>query len=284
MWGRVENFKDKVAIVTGGASGIGKALCEELAARDAIVIVSDSDAPGAEEVAAAIRQNGRRAHAQLADVTNEQDISKLVTAAVTEHGTIDYFFNNAGVGIAADARDLNLDQWRHVVDVNLYGTIHGTMAAYQLMTKQGHGHIVNIASLSGLLPSPANVPYATTKFAVVGLSLSLRSEAADLGVKVSVVCPAYVRSQIFQRLPVLNMSREQLLATIPFRFMEADKAARIILDRVLRNKAIIVFPLYARLFWWIYRFNGSLLSPMASKMVRDFRRIRSPKPSNMPDE
>jgi short-subunit dehydrogenase len=105
--------------------------------------------------------------------------------------------NNAGIALGGEVRDMDLEHWRRILDVNLWGVIHGTTAAYQVMVKQGFGHIVNTASLGGLIPEPMATAYATTKHAVVGLSTSLRAEAAELRVKVSVVCPGFVQTRTF---------------------------------------------------------------------------------------
>src|SRR6185436_1795405 len=124
-------------------------------------------------------------------------------------------------------------------------------------------------------PNPTSVPYAMTKHAVVGLSLSLRAEAVDLGVNVSVVCPGFVQSRVFQSATVLNVSRDKMLAAIPFKPMDTRTAAQKILAGVARNRATIVFPAYAKIFWWLYRLNPRFIQPIVSKMVRDFRRLRS---------
>jgi short-subunit dehydrogenase len=194
---------------------------------------------------------------------------------VLGHKRLDYLFNIAGVGFAGDARDLQMEHWRRVLDVNLWGTIHATMAAYEVMTKQGHGHIINMASLAGVLPNPGSVPYATSKHAVVGLSLSLRAEAASLGVRVSVICPGFVQSQVLSSATMLNLARERMVESIPFKFMDAAAAARRILDGVVANKAVIIFPAYARWFWWLYRLNARLIDPILKKMIADLRRLRS---------
>ncbi len=101
-----------------------------------------------------------------------------------------------------------LSHWRRVLDVDLYGVLYGTLAAYPIMVRQGSGHIVNTSSAAGLLPQPLNTPYCTAKHAIVGLSLSLRLEGADLGVKVSAVCPGYVRTSIFETSVTVNLPRE----------------------------------------------------------------------------
>ena len=271
-------FAGKVVVVTGGAAGIGRALCEALAAAGALVVVADVNERGAAKLAEALRAGGARADALQLDVSDGHAVAQTLRQVAAHHQRLDYVFNNAGISIAGDARDVSEAQWRRVVDVNLWGVLHGTRAAYEIMARQGGGHIVNIASLAGLLTFPANVPYSMTKHAVVGLSLSLRAEAADLGVKVSVVCPGYVKSDIFQSSTMLNVPRDKVMAQIPFGLMDTAEAARTILERVARNQAVIVFPRYARLLWWLYRVSPALLAPLERKTIRDFRAVRTAPP------
>ena len=129
----------------------------------------------------------------------------MVEETAAAHGRLDYLFNNAGMAIGGDARDLTLDHWRRVLDVDLYGVLHGTLAAYPIMASQGFGHIVNTSSAAAFFPDPGSAPYCTAKHAIVGLSLSLRLEGADLGVKVSCVCPGFVRTNVYQNAGVVNM-------------------------------------------------------------------------------
>ena len=209
-------------------------------------------------------------------MADPDSVNQLVQDTVAAYGRLDYMFNNAGIAVTADARDLRLEHWHQVIAVNLLGVIYGVHAAYPIMVQQGYGHIVNTASLAGLLPYPTNLPYTTTKHAVVGLSLSLRVEAADLGVKVSVVCPGWVQSGMSAASPILNVRREQAQSSLPFKSMETDTAARRILAGVARNQAVIVFPLYARVLWWVYRMRITWLNPLGFKLIRDFRRLRVP--------
>ena len=268
--------QQQVAIVTGGASGIGQALCHALATRGVTVIVADINAEGAQNVAATIRRYGGQAAAHTVDVADADSMKQLVQHTVATHRRLDYLFNNAGIAVTADARDLRLEHWYQVIAVNLLGVIHGVQAAYPLMVQQGSGHIVNIASLAGLLPYPTNLPYTTTKHALVGLSLSLRAEAADLGVKVSVVCPGWVQSGIYTASPILNVRREQMQPTLPFKLMDTDTAAQRILVGVARNQPVIIFPWYARMLWWAYRMRITWLYPLGLKLIRDLRRLRMP--------
>ncbi|HYM48409.1 MAG TPA: SDR family oxidoreductase [Burkholderiaceae bacterium] len=266
-------FKDKVAIVTGGASGIGRMLCEELASHGATVIVADRNQAGAGHVANVIRERGGHAAARHVDVTNEADVRRLIDDTVREHRHLDYMFNNAGTAAAGDFRDIRTEHWRSVIDVNLWGVIYGTTYAYAVMVRQGAGHIVNIASVGGLLPFPSSIPYATTKHGVVGLSSSLRLEAADLGVKVSVVCPGFVETNLKHTAAMVNLPRDQTNALVPS-YMDSREAARAALRGVARNRGVIVFPTIGRVLWALYRINMALVLPGMRKTVRNFRALR----------
>lgn len=266
-------FRDAVVLVTGGASGLGRALCLELGRRGSRVVVTDVQEEGARAVAEAIAAAGGRATAAVLDVRDAAAFERLVGDTLAAHGRLDYLFNNAGLAVAGEARDMTLDHWRQVLDVNLGGVLHGCAAAYPRMASQGSGHIVNVSSLAGLAGMAMSAPYATSKFAVVGLSLTLRAEGADLGVKVSAVCPGFIRTAIFDAGTYVGLKKEGLLSLLPFGMMDADKAARALLRGVERNRAIIVFPFYARLLWWLGRLSPGLSVLVNRKVARDTRRL-----------
>jgi NAD(P)-dependent dehydrogenase (short-subunit alcohol dehydrogenase family) len=268
------SFHNQTAIVTGGASGIGRALCQELARRGALAVVADIDYDGAQAVASAIAAAGGRAVAAPLDVTRAADVERLVADTVRAHGRLDYMFNNAGIGVAGEVRDLSLDDWRKAVDINLWGVIYGTTAAYAAMLGQGSGHIVNIASAAGLIGEPGLAPYSVTKSAVVALSAALRAEAESLGVRVSVVCPGFVDTAIYENAIGVKIDKDEFLAKLPVRLVSAPDAARAILRGVERNAAIIVFPFYARLMWWLTRINPSALGGFHRRMLANMRKDR----------
>lgn len=204
------------------------------------------------------------------DVTNENEVKNLINQAVSKYGHLDYLFNNAGIAVGGDARDITLEQWRKILDVNLNGVIYGSILGYQMMVKQGFGHIVNTASAAGFLPQPGNAPYGTSKHAVIGLSLSLRCEGADLGVKVSAICPGYIRTNLLADLPLVNVSRE-CMNDIVANAMDVSKAAYIILDGVSKNKAMIIFPLSVRAARHMDHLFPRLMERLWIKGMRDFR-------------
>lgn len=264
-----------VAIVTGGASGIGRALCEALGREGATVVVADLDAAGARKVASAVGALGGTGFAAVVDVADRHAVEQLVSTTVATHGRLDYMFNNAGLSIWGEARDMDADDWQRVIDVNLWGVVAGTTSAYRAMLSQGSGHIVNTASIAGLVPSPLAVPYVTAKHAVVGLSLALRYEAAAHGIKVSVACPGLVRTPFYDTVRVLNARREDTLPLLPGPFVTPERAARAILRGVKRNRAVIAFPWLARSAWRIHRLQPALLRPTMRSAVERFRRISS---------
>ena len=265
----MNRFEDKVAIVTGGATGIGRAICEELGRRQVkMVIAADINGEGAQEVASAIMASGGKARGVYLDVTQAIKMQELVSDTVSQHGQLDYMFNNAGIGVGGEFRHLNLEHWRHVMDVNLWGVIYGTSAAYQVMINQKSGHIINISSLAGLVPLPMGTPYATSKHAVMGFSTSLRIEAARLGIKVSVVCPAFIKTGIYDTTPFVGLKREGAVSELAsMRIMSPERCACIILRDVERNKAIIAVPKRARLLWWLHRANPAIIGFFLGKRL-----------------
>jgi len=259
---KIRIFYGATAVVTGGASGIGRGLAEELVKRGCEVVLADRQIELAEEVASEICTSGRKAMALKVDVTDFLAVEQLVQEAVERTGRLDYIFNNAGIGIGGNVTHYDIEDWNQMMDVNLRGVINGVQAALKVMLTQGFGHIVNTASLAGLIPSPGNVAYATTKYAVVGLSNSLRAEAAKLGVRVSVLCPGFVRTAILEGggkygKMLIDLSPEQhrrMLEMIEkFKPISPNIFAKKALNSVAKNKAIIIVPAWWKLFWWMNR-------------------------------
>jgi len=267
------HFEDGIAIVTGGSSGMGRALCEELGRRKAVVVVADIEREGAEQTASRVVSQGGRAGAVGLDVSKETEVRGLIEETVQEHGRLDFLFNNAGIAIQGEARDMTAEHWNRIIEVNLMGVLYGTTAAYGIMVRQGSGHIINTASIAGLIGMALTVAYATTKHGVVGLSTSLRAEGAELGVKVTVVCPGPVNTNIFDSATMVKATNEDFFGRMPERLMvDPEKAARIILEGVVHNRAIIVFPGYTRFFWRITRLHPLLYAPINRMVTLDFRK------------
>jgi NAD(P)-dependent dehydrogenase (short-subunit alcohol dehydrogenase family) len=275
-------FRGAVAIITGGASGIGKALAEELAKRGCEVVLADRQIERAGEVAAEIRSAGGRATAIEADVTDFPAIERLVNGTAQRTGRLDYMFNNAGIGIGGLAADFAIADWNEIIDVNLRGVIHGAHAAGMVMLRQGYGHIVNTSSLAGLMPSPGTTAYSTTKHAVVGLSKGLRGEMAHAGVRVSVLCPGVVRTPLldgcgkYGKLLSGITSEQVRLMWESLRPMPADVFAVKVIDAVAKNKPIIIVPAWWKVFWLINRFFPSFGLFLAEKAFMKMKKEMAP--------
>ncbi len=275
------HYRGRVAIVTGAASGIGTALAGALARRGATVVLADIDEGGAKAAADALAAGppGRVSGVAL-DVTDAEAVASLVGRVAQDHGHLDFLFNNAGIAVAGPVRELTLAHWNRTIDVNLRGVIHGVVAAYPIMIRQGHGHIVNTASLAGLLPAPMLTPYGMTKHGVVSLSESLRMEAVEHGVRVTVVCPGVIDTPLLDKgnppdLPPVTHSphARTLLTKMVGRAYPAASLAEDVLDGVARNRAMIVTPRHARIPWRIYRISPRLMIESGPRLMR--RAIRS---------
>jgi NAD(P)-dependent dehydrogenase (short-subunit alcohol dehydrogenase family) len=268
----------KVAVITGGASGIGRALAEELVRRGAEVVLADRQAELAGEVAAAIRASGGKASGVELDVRSFEAMKKLVESTVARCGHIDFFFNNAGIGVAGPAEAYTPEDWDDVFDVNLRGVAYGVQAVFPVMIAQGFGHIVNTASVAGLFPSVGTASYSTSKFAVVGLSKALRVEGAYHGVRVSALCPGAVRTPILRGgkygRPKFDIVSQELMDQFfeSMRPMEPAAFAERAIDAVLRDVPLIVIPGWWKLWWLIDRLAPELTLKWATRMFAEGRR------------
>ena len=267
-------FERLITIITGGASGIGRALSEELARRGATIIVGDINLNGARQVANAILSSGGTAFAGYVDVRDAGSVQALVSDTVKRHGRLDILFNNAGIGVGGELHEIALEHWRAAIEVNLMGIIHGVAAAYPIMVRQGAGQIVNIASLAGLIASPGLGPYATAKGAVVSLTNGLRAEGEALGVRASVVCPGFVDTAIYENAIGVKVDKSVLLKKIGLRMIPAEEAALTILRGTEQNQGVIVFPWSARWLWLLTRFGPWFLAPFQRRMTQRLRSLR----------
>ncbi|WP_106401882.1 SDR family NAD(P)-dependent oxidoreductase [Actinocorallia populi] len=268
-----------ITIVTGGASGIGRSLAARLAGRGDTVIIADIDAAGAAETADDLngRFHGKTFAAEL-DVTDAGAVHDLYRRTARDHGRLDLVFNNAGIAVAGLVEELTLAHWDRAVDINLKGVIHGVDAAYRIMLEQGHGHIVNTASLAGLFPMPLGIPYTATKHAVVGLGLALRAEAATRGIKVSTVCPGFVDTSLLKTvnagLPETGMSSKPEASDEPGagNLYSPDAMAADIMKGVARNRALIIAPATGRLAWRVMRISPRLAVRLGRFAVKGYRK------------
>jgi len=194
----MDELKGKVAVVTGGASGIGLAMAERFVSEGMSVLLADIDDEGLRNAGELLGTGGAPVATMRCDTTSESDVAALADFALERFGAAHVLCNNAGIAGIGNAWTGSMDVWYKNVAVNLYGVIHGIRSFLPIMTEQGEGHIVNTASMAGLLAMPGGGPYNATKHAVVaiseGLYLELKSIASPI--EVSVLCPGWVKTHI----------------------------------------------------------------------------------------
>ncbi len=261
-----DDLTGRTAVVTGAASGIGRSLAKLLGERGALVHVADLDGPGAESVAEEVRAAGGKARPHALDVADADAVVALADA-VFEAGPVDLLFNNAGVGHAGDVADTTLADWRRLVDINLMGVVHGLHAFLpRMLAQQTPAHIVNTASMAGLVPVPGLAAYSATKAAVVGLSDALEMELAASQVRVAVVCPGVIDTAIVATSTMRGQwagRRDRTVALYAKRGTSPDVVARQTLAAAARQRAVVATPRYQVVpHWWLKR-----LVPPAARAV-----------------
>lgn len=270
------SYKNKTAIVTGGASGIGRALAIEMSLYGVNVVIADLQFDEAYDVLKTIHALGGTGEAEFVDVRRLEDMQVLVKKTAEHYGSVDFMFNNAGIGIVGRASRYSMKHWKQILDVNLMGVINGIQAAYPLMREQGHGHIVNTSSVSGLFPAPVAVSSATTKHAIVGLSTSIRSEAAAFGVNVSVLCPGMVRTPLLKNGGKFGMMSSsvpkdvQLKTWEKMRPMDPHNFARKALKKIAANEPVIVIPSWWKWFHVLHTIFPGISYSLIRKFYDDF--------------
>ncbi|MEE2903446.1 MAG: SDR family oxidoreductase [Myxococcota bacterium] len=270
----LRTYTDAIIVITGGASGLGKQIGIELAQRGAIVMLLDRQIEEAEHVCSLIQEKGGRSFAYEVDVRNPTTIKESFRRIYTEHGRIDYVFNNAGIMYAGNVTDMEPDQWENIVDVNIKGVVYGCREAAAIMKEQGFGHIVNTASMAGLLITPFIAAYGMTKYAVVGLSLALNSELKTDNICVTAICPGFINTPIlhggrygsFVSKP--NESELKKLQKNNLVTFDVESFAKAAVKQIPKRKGIIILPRRWNLMWCLQRWFPRLslrLSQMSSR-------------------
>jgi NAD(P)-dependent dehydrogenase (short-subunit alcohol dehydrogenase family)/pimeloyl-ACP methyl ester carboxylesterase len=267
-----ERFGGQLVLVTGAASGIGRATAFAFAEAGARVVAVDRDAEGAVRTAEMARLIGApQAWGEVADVSDEQDMEKLAEKVSAEYGTVDVLVNNAGIGLSGSFLDTTPEDWKRVLDVNLWGVIHGCRIFGRQMAERGEGgHIVNTASAAAYLPSRSLPAYSTSKAAVLMLSECLRAEFADKPIGVSAICPGVVNTNItattrFAGVDAAEEKRRQERSSRLYglRNFPPEKVADAVLEAVVRNQAVVPVTPESRGALWMSRFAPGALRAVA---------------------
>ncbi|MET0385017.1 MAG: SDR family NAD(P)-dependent oxidoreductase [Polyangiales bacterium] len=262
----MEQLTDRVAVVTGACGGIGRALVLELARTGMHLVLADLDEQAMRSLASEVAALGRRCTVVPTDVRHAAQVEHLLAQTLLTHGDCHLMVNNAGVLHAAPLLEASAEHWQRVVDVNLWGVLHGCRVFGQHFARQHEGHIVNMASAGGLFPSPGMTLYSTTKFAVIGFTQQLRWELAADGVGVTLVIPGLVKTGIFQHaeagLGHLDVSLVLRTARSP------QGLARKVRRAVQRDRPIVYYGFEPLLFGIMRVIPSWLMDPLAKRFTR----------------
>jgi NADP-dependent 3-hydroxy acid dehydrogenase YdfG len=250
----VKDVRGRVAVVTGAASGIGRALAAALAERGAAVALVDRDACRVEAAAHALELGGATVSWHEADVADRAAMEALPDEIVARHGAVHLLVNNAGVSVAARLIDHAMDDFDFALDVNLRGVAHGCRFFLPHLLRADLGHIVNLSSLAGLVAFPGQTAYCASKFAVRGLTEALAVELASTRVRVTGVYPGTVRTDILRSSRFSDPAAQALLVDLMERHgLPPERVAARVLRAVARREREVVVGWDAHLLVWLHR-------------------------------
>lgn len=261
------DFKDKVVVVTGAASGIGREDALAFARRGARLAIVDIDEPGLRGVRDELAGMGTEVHTHVVDVSRADEVEALCENVYRDMGRVDVLCNNAGVNALGKFEDTTLEDLEWIMGVNLRGVVHGCHFFYPRMVAQGGGgHIVNTASGAGLAPLPFCAAYCCTKYAVVGLSETLRAEAALHGIGVSVICPSVVTTNFARATKLVSGTKRstpgemhEWLERLYERINNTpDRVAAMVVRAVERNRGVVPIGSVTYLGDWFHRISRRL--------------------------
>jgi NAD(P)-dependent dehydrogenase (short-subunit alcohol dehydrogenase family) len=249
----VENFEGRATVITGGANGIGFATAREFASRGARVMLGDIDQSALDDAVATLRADGVDAHGVRCDVRKLDDVSHLADEAFRVFGEVHVVFNNAGIAYAGPIVETSHDDWRFVIDVDLWGPIHGVEAFLpRLIAQGGESHIVFTSSFAGLIPNVGLGPYCVAKYGVVALAETLAREVRPNGIGVSVLCPMIVETNLLANTervrsedygPARSEAQNvQQLASAPDddSVLNVEDVARLTTEAILANRLYVL--------------------------------------------
>jgi NAD(P)-dependent dehydrogenase (short-subunit alcohol dehydrogenase family) len=237
-------FKDKLVLLTGAGSGIGRATALQLAALGGRILVVDLNLASATQVASEINALNSNAQAFELDVANREAYQDFAIKILDQFGPPDILINNAGVGLSGSFLDMDLKDWDWIVSINLWGVIHGCHFFSKAMAQRGSGHIVNMASAMAYFYRDTEIAYVTTKASVLALSKALRADLARYNVGVSAICPGIINTPIISRTRFKGkMSEENTVSTIKQLFAKyghpPEKVAKAIIFAISKNVSVM---------------------------------------------
>jgi NAD(P)-dependent dehydrogenase (short-subunit alcohol dehydrogenase family) len=264
----IKDFKNKVVVITGAASGIGKATAKAFAREGADLVIADNNAQRLEETAREMKTAGVRVLACQVNVADRNQVEAFAGQVIKERGQVDILINNAGVGVGGSLLDTNIEDYEWIFSINYWGVVYGLKYFLPHMVARKYGHVVNTASGAGLCSIPAMSAYCSTKFAVVGLSETLRAEVRRYGIGVSTICPGIINTNIVaqSRMNLQEGIRATHNKLVDFyrRFgWPPERVAKAILSAVRHNRSIVPVGPEAWAQWFTKRISQKFFEAMS---------------------
>ena len=268
-------FTQQLALVTGAGSGIGRATAIRLAQLGARVIICDRNAQSLQETQALLQQQGAQVYSEVADVSDWQAMQDLAVRVHQQYGVLDILVNNAGVATAGEFLSTPIEDWHWVMSINLMGVVHGCKAFGSAMTERKRGHIVNVASAAGYYAAPDMSAYSASKYAVMGLTESLRIELAEFNVGVSAICPGVINTNIVAAMRThgeVVQAQAKLVDVYRKRNYGPEGVAEAIVSAIKHNRAVVPVSPEA----WVLYASKRLAPTVMDKIQRTalFRKLK----------
>ena len=270
----VGNLRGRTALVTGAGSGIGRASALAFARRGANLAICDVNEEGLAETEAAARSLGVDVLSRRVDVARAESVQAFADAVHANVEAVDVLMNNAGVGLGGGVLETSLEDWHWIVDINLFGVVHGIHHFVPAMVRRGRGgHVVNVASMAGYAASSLLPAYVTTKFAVVGLSESLREELAPHRIGVTAICPGIINTAIVASSPMRGAhatptARAQMKRLYERRNYTPERVAENVLKAIQKNRAIAPVSPEAWAYYYAKRLAPGVMRWVSAQMIK----------------
>lgn len=266
----VKELRGKKVLITGGASGIGKALALRFAAEGSELVLVDIDEDGLDKAACEIASMGGKCSTYRTDTMDRTQVERLQAKVKDEVGAPEVVVNVAGIAIIAPFEEITLDVWERVVGIDLMGYIYITYYFLPDMIARGSGHIANVASAAGLFGMPFQAPYSAAKFGVVGMSEVLRWEMARHGIGVTTICPGAINTPIVESASCIGFDEAKVRRSGYAIAASPERLAQAVVKGIKKDSALVVYPSFVRLVWLVKRLSPRLADVIGKGFSRMF--------------
>jgi NAD(P)-dependent dehydrogenase (short-subunit alcohol dehydrogenase family) len=255
---RKKDLSEKKVVITGAASGIGRALALAFAKERCTILLADINEAGLKETAELVRLSGGHAETFFCDVSKLDDVMRMADHCFNTWGTVDILVNNAGVASIGFMGDIPIKDWQWIVSINFWGVVHGCHAFVPRMKKQGHGHIINTASAAGIISCAEMAPYNATKAAIISITETLKSELAPYNIGVTVLCPTFIKTNLMATLRFTDdFQRKCSVTGVENARVTVDKVAALVIEAVKKDQVYVLPQAAAKVSWIFKRISPS---------------------------